>query len=521
MKKAVFSSKTCFNHLFLLLLILLSFTNLSQIKAQSSKQQYEQYRAEGDKYLAEKNFLKAKEAYQTALKYKEKDKHALESLAFCKAAIKKQYNIFIKKADTYFKSGNLSTAKKNYRKALIFIADDKYAQEQILACAGDTEGTFYKSYGGVSYDDAKAIATTQDGGYVITGMVSGRGNGSTDINLTKIDSQGKLVWTKNFGGQEADEGRDIIKTSGNNYLLVGSTESFRESPNAKHIWVVKIDTQGNKIWTQTYGKPANISEAHAVTEANDGGFVIVGSTISLEGGNFTHITAIKIDGNGSKIWEKIYTSEFNQIAHDIISTKNGFTIIGNGEAPANGKWDMWLLHIDKQGERIWDKTFGGKDSDVGNALLYTQDGGYIITGYTYSFAVASHDVWIVKTDSAGKKEWEKVYGGDSVDEGLSIIQTKDKGYLIAGYTEVWEANKFGENTSSDGLNAYLVKLSQTGEQEWLRSIGGKGEQRLYDVAQSSDGGYVAVGFTGTESKNMDILVIKVNEKGLVTEPNAD
>ena len=492
----------------------------SQIEFSSA---YEKYKEEGDTYLLKKDFINAKKSYQLALKSNPKDEYSLNKISFCEAALRKQHSICITAADKHFEAGNLNRSLKYYREALMYTANgDSYALKQISICEKSMKSILYKSYGGENYDDARAIVSTSDGGYMLAGVTSSGSKGSSDVSLTKVDSEARLVWIKNFGEKETDTGEDLIRTSDGNYLIagsMGSTGSSGDSINAEYIWIIKADEQGNKVWDNIYGENSSMSESFAVAPTHDGNFIIAGNTINSKNNMPKHaIVCIKIDMDGSTIWQNFYETELNQQAYGIVSTSDGFTIIANKEVKENKKrWDIWLLHIDKFGNRVWDSSYGGQDNDIANALLHTKDGGYIITGYTYTFASASRDVWIIKTNGKGERIWEKTYGGDGIDEGYSIIETNNGGYLIVGYTEVWEGNKFGENSSKDALNAYLIKLSPEGEKEWIRSLGGEGEQRLYDVLQTKKGDYIAVGVTEKKFHDKDMLILKIKEQKFTLE----
>ena len=169
----------------------------------------------------------------------------------------------------------------------------------------------------------------------------------------------------------------------------------------------------------------------------------------------------------------------------------------------NGNFDVWLIKTDSNGQEEWNETFGGSSDDYGYSVEQTTDGGYIITGYTYSFGNGGTDIWLIKTDANGQEEWNQTLGGSNNDYGYSVEPTSDGGYIITGYTY-----SFGNGND----DVWLIKTDSQGIEEWNQTFGGSDNDGGYSTQQTSDGGYIITGYTGSFG-NYDVLLIKTDSQG--------
>jgi hypothetical protein len=214
---------------------------------------------------------------------------------------------------------------------------------------------------------------------------------------------------------------------------------------------------------------------------------------------------VKTDANGNVIWEKSYGDTNYDAGHSLELTTDGGFIIGGVTETGDGKGEeMLLLKTDANGDTLWMKQHGGVSYEIAYSVQQTMDGGYILAGLTGSFDVGGGDIWLVRTDAFGDTLWTRSYGGAEEEQGYSVRQTTDGGYIIAG-----SADSFGPGEVMRAI--WLVRTDAFGDTLWTRAYGGSWEGEASSVIQTSDGGYVATGqkFSSGEGEAGDALVLRM------------
>jgi hypothetical protein len=374
-------------------------------------------------------------------------------------------------------------------------------QSQVLA-QGPPELKWSKTFGGPADDFGMSVQQTSDDGYVITGITSSYGAGASDVWLIKTDSDSNKVWDKTFGGSSDDVGMSVQQTSDGGYVITGYTTSY--GAGAGDVWLIKTDSNGDEVWDKTFGGTSD-DAGSSVRQTSDGGYVISGYTSSY-GAGAGDVWLIKTDSNGDKVWNKTFGGTSDDVGVSAQQTSDGgYVVVGYTSSYGAGGGDVWLMKTDSDGNEVWAKTFGGTSNDGGTSVQQTSDGGYVIAGYTSSHGAGGEDIWLIKADSNGNEVWDKTFGGISEDVGWSVQQTSDGGYVIAAFTM---------SSGAGGEDVWLIKTDSNGNEVWAKTFGGTSFDNGMSVQQTSDGGYIIAGSTTSYGAGEgDVWLIKLGPEG--------
>ena len=349
----------------------------------------------------------------------------------------------------------------------------------------------YEGFGGATIQMGYSVQQTTDGGYIITGF-SIDTTGSY-IYLIKTDGNGIEQWSKTFGEVES-YGLSVQQTTDGGYIITGQTYSIGNG--SYDVYLIKTDGSGIEQWSKTFGGTSS-DGGSSVQQTTDGGYIVTGE-------NSNGVCLIKTDGNGIEQWNQTFGGYKGNSVQQ--TTDGGYIVTGQNSN------DVCLIKTDGNGIEQWSKTFGGTSSDRGSSVQQTTDGGYIITGFTESFGNGGSDVYLIKTDGNGIEQWSKTFGGANWDSGNSVQQTTDGGYVITGrFEEIFEEpDVYLIKTDGNGIEQWSQNIGRT------LGFGIDVSDEGFSVQQTTDGGYIITGFTIGFTSGYDVYLIKTDGNGNVT-----
>lgn len=355
------------------------------------------------------------------------------------------------------------------------------------------------AYGTSSGEEAYSVQQTSDGGYVIAGNTTTFGE---DMWIVKLDSSANISWQIRYGQEYQDIAYSIQQTSDNGYIVGGST-FINMSGRETDIWILKLNSTGAVIWSNWYG---GISDewVNSVQQTSDGDYIAAGTTYSFGTGG-CNVWVSKLNSAGGTTWQKTYGIGNADEAYFIQQTNDTGYIMAGSTYSASSSYDMWILKLDATGNVIWQKSYGGTNSDYARSVKQTSDSGYIAAGSTSSFGAGGSDAWIIKLDSTGTIIWQRAYGGVNSDEAYSVLQDSDGSYIIAGRT-----NSFGAGL----YDFWLLKIDSNGNIIWQKTYGGTLNDYARSVIKTSDGSFLVAGSGASfGTGGLDFWVMKINPSG--------
>ena len=350
-----------------------------------------------------------------------------------------------------------------------------------------------------------------------------------------------VTWQKMFGGSGEDVALSIQQTSDGGYIVAGyspSTDITGVTNNGdRDVYIVKLDSTGAVSWQKMDGGSGN-DVGFSIQQTSDGGYITAGWSKSTDISGVTNngefdFYILKLDSAGALSWQKMYGGSFGDFAISIQQTSDGGYIVAGSSNSTditgvtnNGDSDAYIVKLDSTGALSWQKMFGGSGSDSAISIQQTNDGGYIVAGSSNSTDISGvtnngfNDFYLVKLDSTGALSWQKMYGGSGNDVGFSIQQTSDGGYIVAGSSNSTDITGVTNNGDRD---VYIVKLDSAGVLSWQKMFGGSFGDFAISIQQTSDGGYIVGGYSKstdisgvTNNGEFDFYILKLDSAGALS-----
>lgn len=340
---------------------------------------------------------------------------------------------------------------------------------------------------------AFSVKQTNSGEYVFTG-VSCKGQ-TSNVYVTTIDSIGQLLnWGEIFGGYGV--GNEIIVKRNGAIAVAGAAEEFDSSGiNTISRGALLNYVSMSSPFQITVGDTLGFTSAKSIKETKDNGIILLTNDGYL----------FQIDSNNTVVWSNKYFGCFE--GNFLNKTIDGGYIVTGSTIDTAGR-NVYLLKVDSIGNIIWEKSFGGLQDDYGFYTQETRDSGFVIVGKTFSFGNGSSDVYLIKTDSLGNLLWSKTFGGLGDDEGISLKQTNDGGYMIVGTIFYASQNKlYLIKTDSSGNNLCNINNPPTNENSLTSS---KISKTTHTGSPGTSIGGNQNWFTFTKSLNVGVLCSNLN-----------
>ena len=369
---------------------------------------------------------------------------------------------------------------------------------------------------------------------------------------TSITAQ-KILWEKSLGGKHGEYLYDAIATPDYGFILAGSSLSDKNGNKDESnkgdldYWLWKMDEKGNLEWQKSFGgNKVDLLQSIALTY--DGGFILGGTSSSDKGTIKTDACKgqedfwiIKLNAKGQEMWQKTIGGSGMEKLLSIAPTKDGGYILGgtsssdrndtNGTDDPYGKWedskgnlDYWVVKLDSKGTVEWQKTLGGKYHDELKSVHQTLDGGFILGGYSNSPVSGNKtapnfglgDYWVVKLNEDGNVQWQQTYGGDGDDNLFSLIPTKDGGYLLGGNSNSGATNSKSK-TNKSGTDFWVIKVDAIGLIQWQYTYDFGKYDVLTSLVENKDGSFLIGGYAQSELGNKQkgtSKTVKADKEGI-------
>lgn len=353
----------------------------------------------------------------------------------------------------------------------------------------------------------------------------------------------KIEFIKTFGGSKNDSFQSIINSTDGGYAILGFTQSNDDDITDKtdesfDYLLLKFSSDDTLQWSKTFGGSEDDRGAEVIA-TNDGGFAILGYSKSSDGDVYENngdqdFWIVKISANGDISWQKSFGFSGADTGYAITETNdNGFLLTGVLDVSASGGQgnksvqkhaggDVWAIKLDESGNKQWQNYYGGTFTDTPFGVTKTNDNGFLICAssdsndFNISNNKGQYDFWIFKIDANGTLGWEKNFGGSEIEEPRDICKTNDGNFMIVGDTRSNDKDVFKNNGAAD---LWVVKINTDGNLLWEKTFGGSSFDAGRAIFPSLNGGFIIAGNSRSENANFSNLgqndgwILKIDDAG--------
>ncbi len=274
---------------------------------------------------------------------------------------------------------------------------------------------------------ANGITPAGENGFLLAGRTWVSETTQTDFYLVRVSSQGDRIWLKTYGTAYTDEATAVISAGDGGFLIAGYSDLAE--PNGNDMALLKVDAQGDSLWFHNYGGDFN-DMAFSIAPSVDGGFLLAGYTGSF-GGGWYQMYLVKVNAQGDELWHNTYGGAGDDRCFSIIpSGDGGFLLAGTNSSYSQ----MYLVKVNSEGDELWSHTYGGSGMEYAYSIIPSGDGGFLLAGGSTSYSPPEYQMYLVKVNAQGDELWSNIFGGFSSEGANSITPTVDGNFLLAGFT---------------------------------------------------------------------------------------
>ncbi|AHF80611.1 NHL repeat-containing protein [Thermococcus paralvinellae] len=355
------------------------------------------------------------------------------------------------------------------------------------------ERYWIKMYSEGDRESGNAVAVAPDGDLIIVGTRYSKGN-FYDAWVIRLDPNGGIKWQKSYGGEDNDEAKAVAVAENGDIIVAGVTQSHGEGNG--DIWILRLDTWGNVKWQKTYGSK-EAEDCWDVAVTKEGNIIVVGKTENS-------VWILMLHGDGNIGWQKKYDGYVSSYESSMALANNGDIIIAT--SIRHPEWDdsVWVLRLNHNGSVIWQKAYGGDSTYYAYDVAVVENGDIIVAGQTYDIKDKCFKAWVIRLNANGNIQWQKSYGSDKEYNEMkeyrinAIEVLKNGDIILTGTTERKSLNP----------NAWISKIDSNGNIKWQKSYGSLSNTEIKDVVSTANGNVFAVGVSA-----LKMLLIKIPPDG--------